>query len=429
MEFVALLVALAAAGFSMYRDRRSPLAWSLCLWAGIFLLYLLQPIRFEPLNWVTLIAISLGLIGLAAPSFLPHLKPHVARQGDRKLAFRRFLVVTIVIFALFVIGVIAFRAGVANAAGEAYEHLSLKEIRAAQNTVARGGGPVVLLAALGPVVSCLGVYGAYRFSRWWWLISVAAFGLVAQNPARINLLTLLVVTVVFWLYARQSLAKDDHPPGRKPFPIYVYVIMGVAVIAGLVYFTVVGASLSKNDTATEYSNWLPGWIAAPVLYFMGGIAAFSSATRMGVDPFQWGTTIFTPLKLVNAVFPDVHVPNTIAGAVHSPMWFNVYTGFGQMWFDFGYVGVFVLSAILGTLALYAHRRGEQGSMEWAWVAASSAALLFSLPQAFRLFNLDVLFQLALGAAAFYIIRWPGFRRRTPAKQPADAACADNENQR
>ncbi len=403
MEFIALAVALLAAGLSIYRDRYSPLAWVLCMWAAIFVLYVLRPVRLEPLNGTALLAISLGLVGLALPSLLPkRAVPQTAYQGNRGASFKRFVVVSAVALVLLVVGMVGFRMGIAAATGSSYESLTLTQVRAAENGIARGGGLIVLLGALGPVVSCLGIYGAYRFSRWWWLLSAAAFALVAQNPARILLLSVLVISVVFWLYARTALSKTDEAPGRRRFPIVATIL---AVLAGLAYFVYVGAALSKNGQANAYSNWLPGWMTTPVMYFLGGISAFSVATRDGFMPYEWGTTIFTPLRILGSIFPGVHAPNTIAQAVHAPMWINIYTGFGQLYFDFGAVGVFVGCALIGTLAVIAHRRAERGYMEWAWVAAALAAVLFSTPQAFRFLNLDVLFELVAGFVAFYIIRW------------------------
>lgn len=406
MEFIAVVVAFASAGLAVYRDRRSPLAWSLCMWAVILLLFVLRPVQFHAMNWTTVTAISLGLAGLALPTLLPNRDHGPTDQGVRAQAFRRYVIVAGVLLVLLIVGVLAFRITIANAVGHPYESLTPTQIRAAQNGAARGGGLLVLLGSLAPVVSCVGIYGAYRFSRWWWALSAVAFLLIVQNPARTGLLSLLVISVIFWLYARRALSKTDVPPGPRKFPI---IPVALAVAAGLVYFIVAGALLSKNGTANAYSNWLPGWMVTPTIYFLGGVAAFSAATSTGFDPYHWGTSIYTPLRLLSGVIHSIHAPDTIAKRVHAPMSFNDYTGFGQIYFDFGLTGVFVLCAILGAIAIIAHRRAEAGRMEWAWVASATAALLLSLPQGFRLMNLDVLFYLTVGVVAFLVIRWPGRR--------------------
>lgn len=402
MGYIVFGVAVIGAIIATSRDRRNPLAWSLWLWACIALLYALRPLDLVELNGTATIVLCVGIIGLTIPSLLKRKRTAAAvLQGERSVAFARLFIISVIAVALLLIGAWAFRNGVSEAVGASYGNLSLSDVRAAQTGTARGGGFLALLVAVGPLVSCLGIYGAYRYHPLWLVLTITAVAATLQNPARINMLTLGAVTVVFWLYARESLSTTDQPRGHRRLPFIT--IIGALAVA-LAYFLAVGNQLAKNDSATAYANWLPTWLVSPVSYFLGGPSAFTVATNNGITPMDFGTSIYLPLRIASAIFPGIQTPDTIASPVPAPMWFNVYTGFGQMYFDFGFIGVFVLSALLGTVAVLAHRQALRGKMEWAWIAACVAALLFSLPQAFRLFNLDVWFQFAIGFWAFWVIR-------------------------
>lgn len=420
-----LVVALSMAILATARDRRSPLTWSLWLWVAVAALIATRALPLVYVNGTAALVISVGLIALTTPMLARRRPRNPVTQGHRGVSGARFLLLSVVVLAMVLYGAWAFRSGIAAAVGTDFDALDLRQVRLAQNGVGRGGGIGTLLAAANPVLACLGVYGAYRFNRAF--IAFIGVALVAafQNPARTSSLSLVVITVVFWIYARNALSRSDKPVKTRTLPVRRLAIVGVLIV---VAFLVIGDLLQKSSLAGVFTTWLPGWAIDPVLYYTGGASALSVASETGVAPIAFGSSIFVVLRALSVIAPAVESPDTIGQFVAIPVPFNVYTGFGQVYFDFGILGVIILSLLLGWLSIGAHRAAERGALEWAWVSGVTASLLLSLPQGFRLFNLDVTFQLVVGFLVFGLIRrsrlTAGHRRRRTAID-ARAATADS----
>jgi oligosaccharide repeat unit polymerase len=403
-SLLLLVVSLWTATVATTRDRRSPLAWSLWIWVAVAALHVVRPLPLVPISVMGAAVASVGLVAITLPVMrrrqsVSELSP--AAQGHRGVALVRFIVLGAAVLAMVVVGAMAFRSGIALAAGTDFGSLDLRQIRHVQNTAGRGGGFAALLSAANPILGCLGVYGAMRYNRAYILLLVIAIIAAAQSPARTSSISLIVIVVVFWLYARNAISRDEMSPTPRRLPIGRLILAGVVAVA---FFLIVGDMLQKNYVAGMYETSLPGWAVDPVLYFSGGLSALTVAVDEGVKPIEFGSSIYLLMRVASIFAPGLHVPDTIGRYAEIPMPFNVYTGFGQIYFDFGLLGVFVLSLILGNIALRAHRLAESGAMEWAWVSAVTASLLFSLPQGFRLFNLDVTLELALGFFIFWSIR-------------------------
>lgn len=406
-----LTVATALAAIATGRDARSPLAWSLWVWVGVAVLHVLRPLPMQEMSGTTVLILCVGLVGLTLPVLQgrTELDAPIPDQGHRGVSFARFVMVSAVILTMVVVGALAFRSGIASAVGTDFSDLSLQQVRAAQNGEARGGGFLALLSAANPIAACLGIYGAMRYSRTWIVLTLVAVAASTQNPARTSSISLLVAIVIFWLYARNAISRDDRKPSPRRLPLGRLVLAG---IGGVAVFLFVGELLQKNYVDGMYATTLPGWAVSPVLYFSGGVSALAVALNEMIIPIEFGSSVFVLMRAASFISPDVVVPDTIGLWVSIPMPFNVYTGFGQMYFDFGILGVFGLSLLLGWLALVSHRKADTGRMEWAWVSALMATLLFSLPLGFRLFNLDVALQLTLGFLSFRMIRLAAKGRRT-----------------
>jgi oligosaccharide repeat unit polymerase len=352
---------------------------------------------------MAVLIVCLGLLTLTIPVMRRRRDLSVpdTQQGDRQVSFARLVIASAIILTMVLVGAMAFRSGVSAAAGTDFSELTLQQVREAQNGAARGGGLLPLLSAANPIAACLGIYGAFRYSRWWILLTAVAVVAAAQSPARTSSIAMLVAVVVFWLYARNTISRDEERPTPRPLPV---VRLGLAAIVGMMFFLYVGHLLQKDYSGDFDSSGLPGWAVTPVLYFSGGMSALTVALDNSGSPFEYGSSIFLMMRAASVFFPGVAVPDTIGQFVSIPMLFNVYTGFGQIYFDLGLLGVAALAFTLGWLALVAHRKAEAGLVEWAWVSALTATILFTLPMGFRLFNLDVVLQLLGGFLIFWLIR-------------------------
>jgi len=396
--WILLIVALSMATIAMRRDPKSPLAWSLCLWVVVAVIHVTQPIPLAALNGTSTIVVCVGLIALTAPMIFSPANGARVSQGPRRAGLLRLSVWSIALTILMLVGLTSFQNAIAGVSGADFSNLTLYDIRLAQNGSARGGGLAVLLLSVAPIVACLGIYGAYRFSRLWLVFTGVAAYAVFQSPARTTTLSLIVTCAVFWLFARTHVSRDESPGESRPLP---WLRLGVVAAGGLAYFVYIGDALSKSFAL---GGWLPGWAQTPVAYVAGGISALSVSIRDGFNPLSFGTSVYLPMRALESLGVGVVAPETIGAYVSIPMPFNVFSGFGQMYFDFGLAGVAVLSLVLGAVAWAAQRRSTGGMTEWALVSAIIAGLLFTLPQGFRLFNLDVAMQLAVGFAAFWSIR-------------------------
>lgn len=421
---IVLLASLIVIGvWARSRDKHSPLSVSMWLWVGIATVLLWSPVPMNDFSLTAAAIVIVGLASMAAPLVVGRRDElNAPPREDAALALPRLLVAGVGLFAAATIGVLAFRDGIAAATSTAYGSLTLQQVRGAQTTIAQGGGFLSLLSAAPPVLSCLGVYGAVRYTKWWLLLSGGALAASLQTPARLTTLTLVAMTLVFFLYMRVEDGPLVHR-ARSPRAVRLrrVSLIGGAILGGVLFFNYLGGELGKNSlTASLVPNYHgPAWLLSPLIYFTAGIPALSTAIATGVNPLGHGNSIFSLIRVASVIDPKVAPPETLGKFVNIPFPFNVWTGLGQIWLDFGWGGLVILPLLLGWLATVAHRRAMKGYTEWAWVSAVVASLLLSLPQAYRLFFLDTDFQIIVGFVVFAWIRrsrkrdYSAQRRRQP----------------
>lgn len=405
LGFLAFTTLLSA--WAWKRDKGSLLSVSLLTWVVVALSQCLHPVRLTPVTAQAAIIVGIGLLAMTIPTWRRRQisEPGSVHQGHERVAFAQLVIATALTLAMVGGGVYAFRSGVVSATGSSFGQLTIQQVRTAQTGSARGGGLVALLAAAHPILACLGVYGAIRYSRAWVALIIVALLASLQTPARLMTIMLLVQTVVFYLYCRAVVPRRrGAAPGEAHHPPMLMMAGGVGV--ALTIFSYLGGKLGKTSLVSSYFpefRW-PSWMLSVILYGTGGPSALSTALRENIDPTEHPNSIFTLTKLFSLFDSSYKPPDTLGSYVPIPIPFNVYTGFGQTYFDFGLFGVIVLAFILGWAAVSAHRRAQEGYIEWAWVASVLATLLLTLPQTYRLFFLDVDFQLVVGFAIFWAIR-------------------------
>ena len=404
-----LCVSLAVALWTTKQDRLCPLTWSSWSWVVIAAIQGLGLLSIASTSWESALVISVGVVALAYPLGFAHSEmresPDLKRVSIPDFSQPRTVFLALVVLALLSYGSIAFQDSIASIAGSNYADLTFREIRAAQVNSARESGLGGLLFSLSPLLACVGLLGMRMWSRGWVLLLLLSAFFVVQSPSRTNGLGTLAVALVFWLYIRRR-GSGVRPMFRR-IPIWVW--FSVVAGGGLVYFLAVGDELQKNDFGVQAVEWLPAWSVGPMLYFVGGVSALAVALDQGLVPSDWGATIYFPLRVLE-VFTGVAAPNTISEGVYAPMWFNVFTGFGALYFDFGFFGVIVGSLALGAVVVVSHRKALQGRVEWAWVTACLSGTLLSLPLTYRVLNVDILFQIAFGVVVFRLMRSPVRRR-------------------
>jgi hypothetical protein len=389
--------------------------WTVTLAARMF-----APLRQADMTVTAALALGLGILAVSVPAIVgsrPETDGKDVRLGDRAVALWRLIVLTSGTGAAVTIGVYLFRDHITSYySGADFGQLSATAIRAAQLEGDRGG-PLTLLLSLAPLLGALGIYGGLRYSRWWYAATALALTAALQSPARIATLGLVATCATFYAYARPALRHDPEAPvARTRRSNHMLIMQLVAVgAAGLAYFTYTSSQLGKDVVAAVFvTGWTwPQWLLSPVQYLVGGTAGFSASAEVAHygDPFDsTGHSVYLLVRLMG------QRPNTLADFTLAPFPINVYTAFGDMYFDFGLIGVAVLSLLLGVLAQRSYR-GHRVRLELAWVAAVLVNVLVSTGMAYRLFSLDVVALLVTGWLAFlWLRRSEQLRARRPGRQ-------------
>lgn len=413
MSIFTLLIIVAVTAYALRRVGWSPVTFAGCMWVIICTISWLDPLGLISPSLAVQIMVLVGLASLTIPSLIatnrgPRLK---AQHWDRVKPGT--LAIWIVLSAVTtIIGAIAFRQNISAASGgEGFASLSASQVRSAQVNL-QGGGLAALLQATYPILGCLSILGAMKFSRWYLLGGVLALYVALQNPGRTITLSLVAEMGTFYLYCRplnsaQSLSKRTR---RGAVAVAAF---GLAAMMWI--FVSTGSKLGKNKLAAQLfpTTHLPDFLLTPVLYLTGGMSAMTTVITDHYAPYQdHYTSVFLFARIYAFINPTYHAPHTIGNFVPAPIPFNVFTGFGQAWWDFGWLGVVGLSIALGIAAALSHRTGRAGSLTGAWTASVCVAMMISLPLQFRIFDLDTVFQLVVGWIALKTITMESTRGRT-----------------
>jgi len=447
MPTIALTIySLLLVLFAVRQLGASPITMATGVLAASFVALLLAPLSYYSLSTDAALVLATGMTSMVAVGLAPRRtdasRPPLqaeARSSAAVISSRveesprggllLLIVLVVVVLAAVLVGYRAFVSGISEATNATFSQLTLEEVRRAQNTGARGGGALALLGSLGPLLGCLGLYGAARHSRVFLIGPLIALAIALQNPSRLNSISLLVTLVAFWLYLRAGQVRNVHElpfpdrprtqPGSRARPTVgrakvgsrwspgwsrrkAILVGAIAAGGALTLFNVVGNALGKSaSTAAGFPayDW-PAWTLSPVFYFTGSYPALTVAMSNDTSPYEPGTSFFSVLRLAAAFDASIKPPETIAQYSSIPVPFNLYSGFGQVYFDVGILGLVVVFGGLGVLLQRLHTAALRGHLSAIWAVSTLTSVVLALPQGFVLFNLDVTVRLLVGVAMF-----------------------------
>lgn len=376
------------------------------MWILLAALHAINPLHFTPASFQASVTIALGVVAVTLGTLMS--RPRGADPIKSRPNAITFAAVASILSLAVAYGVVSFRQTIADTLGGVSDFDSLDQSRilyAVAYGGARGGGIDRLMFALAPLVACLGVLGGARLHKAWYMLIPLTLFATTQTPGRTLTFTLVCVAVSFYLYTRSN--RDKERSSAK-----AVCAAAAAVVVVILYFNAVGASLGKNQMLVQAlgRTAVPDFLTAPLTYLLGGISALSQAQAAGVDPGEPGRSIFTVVKVGEMLGLPVQSPEVISRYVLMPVPINVFTGFGDVWFDFGYLGLFIYFVLVGSACAIAHRSAVRGSLRSAWVASMFVSVLATSAMSVRLFYVDTVALLAVGWIVFGLLDQSSFSR-------------------
>lgn len=366
-----------------------------------------------------LLIYGLGNLAFSAPALIgPGTRGRV--DGEQVTLRRTALGSTTIIVALLVlVGLWSFRSVIAADAGVDFGQLTFTEVRQYQTALDRsGGGALGLLYSLTPLAATLVLMCGSFLSRAWLLGLLPVSYVVVQSPARtVTLATVSIASVFVLLLRRSQTTRLRSPRSRSRVEWLSITLVLCAVLA---YFMTVARLLGKDrvNQLLTAPEWLPHELVSPVLYLTGGLSAWSTAMEYSYEVGEWGRSVYSFLRLGEFLGLG-RAPETITQPVPIPVPYNVFTAFGDLWFDFGLFGTAGLVFILGFFAHLAYRRAVSGSLAMMWLSACLGSLVLSSFFAFRAFYLDSVFLAGVGMIAMRSIQ-----RLAPESPTSDRAARE-----
>lgn len=423
----AAIAAAWAAILTLVLARRhgflTPLTISLALWAATLAISSMRLLPLVPLGGIAFAVIMVGLTGLALPGLV---SKYTRRSPVRRLSrddvdWYRFMAVGALLAIMVVIGVLRFRGQIELLSGASFQSLTVSQIRAVQSTkIGSGGGLGALMFSAAPLLACWGLIGARIYAKVYLVATAGAVASTLISPSRTTLIQLALTGAIFASYLwRSQMRTMGRPALTKVVPLLAAIGLGAILLS---YFNSTSATLGKAQAATNiyHGYGLPDHLISPVLYTIGGLSALTVAINAGFDPLDRYGSIFSLIRVWRGVDPSVTAPDTVGRFVPIPGPFNVYTGFGQAYFDFGLVGAFLFPALVASVVVFAHRRALLASPRAMLVASVSGVAAINMLLENTFFNLGVSFQLVLG---YVLFGWLTIRD----KEPQEEAQPPNEN--
>jgi hypothetical protein len=409
---IAAALALATLGvstaFHWATGRWShPLALYFALWSACFAIIAINPFGFTPLDAEsgTLFCVGLGAVVVGSILARGSRATGGASQMVGAYSYRTLFALAVVLAGVVAYGLFAERAAITAAAGTAFDSLSPSHIRFV--TVYGGAGHIGLGAIAfecAPLLAGVGIAIARR-SALGWIVTALALLATTLTPARMFTVTTAVIAMVFWLYLR-----GNDAPSRRKFRHRSVTLLAVTIagLGSILYFVHSGDETRKNHliTAQVAQNPIPSQLTPLAVYFSAGPQALTRALVVRDNPAEGERyrSVWLLPRLMAIVDEHVHVPNTIPGFVGIPLQFNLYTWVGDVWFDFGWLGVLVVGVLLGWIVEKVHRRARaRTSLTRAWTAAVVVSLFFWTIMALRFFWLETTLWIALGALVFPLV--------------------------
>ena len=433
-------VLLACVCRSAGRSWSGPFVFFYGFWAAIFLLRIVLPMGLRPTSGLAAAIVGIGLAGLVLGLLVtspwadlrrPCLLEADPTHGAAALPpiptatpnIRRLLLASAGLLLAALYGLRSFRIVVSARAGVPFGDLTQQQVLYFQTHVTGSSSKSVLLLALCPVLAALGILLGRRHPVGYLLIP-GALTISMQSPSRTDVLSAAGLTLAMYLYVGTRRKTPWQRSG--PRAVRIAVFLALAGVLAITYFNIEAAALKKTVDPQPGVPAALSFLADPVIYATGTISALSVATASsnGLPPETAPLrSIWLGPRILSAIDPRVHVPDTVAGFVDIPSPYNTYTMFGDLYFDFGLGGVFVASLLSGILFGWMHRRVvDDPSLVNAWTSSVGIVILFGGVASFRLFWLDTATWLVAGGA---IMWWIGAGRGfAPCRGTDERRCQD-----
>lgn len=407
MEFLLVFAVAVVCAALLWRSGAlsSPSGLFALVSASMVLGLVILPLGFLPLGlqaallWCVALVVMTSFHGVATALCKRGRPPRPTVVGWGGGAERRFALVGITLALIQLVGVLSYRSRISVATGADFSMLSAETVRSTEAllTTAGIGG---LLFSVSPLLCVVGVMGGTWFRPQW--LALTALGLLAagNTPGRTPFLTALAAALLTWWYTRIDRASTRWSGVRTTL------VICAVIAAGFAYFYLVGSELNKADVATiADTTWFPKQFHSIALYWLGGPIALSTALESGLNPVfgNQGRSFYIFIKLASLIDPSIVPPETAAAYVSIPAATNAYTGIGDVWFDGGAAGLFVLFAFCGVLSGWSFFRARSGDIRWLWIAAFLSALVLVLPIAAHFFELSVVLWALVGFGALWFV--------------------------
>lgn len=378
-----------------------------------FLIRAVGLLPLQPLS-ITATALLLAAIGLANLSFFLSTRQAPARTLLSALHRRRFVFVCLSLLLLGMLGWTLYKARLAQILGASgFEALSVYDIRAAelQQSDNKGG---LLVSALTVLVVFAAV-GFYQFGKAWALLAVPGL-LVALQGTNRTYVGILVLTLFFAFIAVR--ASSSRPQRKSRFIAVLVPGLGV-VVAMSIYFNRVGQSLQKLNPGIESPyGWFPDGLTSLTLYLTGAPSAL--AVAQGADFNPWEATSGWTLQAIASALALLGVsdgvPPLAVDSVTIPAPFNMYTGFGDVYFDLGLLGLTLHAVALGLAASLATRMYFSGRILGVFLVSYLSALYVQFYFSNSTLTSSTVVTLLLGVVASAVLD----HRGNPAERPASS---------
>lgn len=396
LAFAALLTAVSRRAT---RSWLHPLPAYFALWSLIALLLVLNPVHLVPVTHAVVVLILEGLGALFIGGWLAGLETLQPDQAHSLagISSRRVVPVTAIALLVLIAGTYLVRGSIAAVAGQPYSNLTPTQIRALTvNSGASNAGLASIAYLTAPIVAALGILITKRTALGW-LVVAAAIGVTGLTPDRTFTVTTAVIAFMFWLYSR-----TDQP--ARPRRVRMLVVAALFAIACVAYFLYEGGQLKQNSLITTQvpNAAIPAVLVPSVVYITAGPPSLSAALSEHLDPAfgaPWHSLWLLP-RVAHLVDTSVVVPSTHASFVPIPFDFNTYTWIGDLYFDFGTLGVIIAGLVTGFVVSRVYRwAASHGTYEARFAAAVLATLLVFSVINYRFFWLECGVWLLGGTAA------------------------------
>jgi oligosaccharide repeat unit polymerase len=408
----ALVVAASLLVLAVLSARRSGPAHPVSLTLGIWIVALVingtDILRLREVSDLALLVILAGLVSLFAGSLLSTSRKDISAVSPRIRRSAYFLTLSL-LCSLYIVGILHYRSAVEQAAGTSWGNIDKTLVRYYETNFLSGSiGYRGTLISLGPLVVCVALYGARLGIRYGLLAIPIVVAGQLHSQSRTGLFTILLVPLLFSIYT--SVVNPNKLDRPRMVTLRSAALLVVVGGSSLLVFSLTTDSLGKSTTDSPYYRdaLISEPFRSPALYVAGGTAALSEALDERINPTDGssGKSVFVIYRAARSVGILENNPTTIASFVQIPGPFNVYTGFGDIWFDFGWAGVLLLPFCFGALVHLFWRHASMANPGYAVGAAALTAALVTSPISMRVLNIDTVIHVIAGGVAFYAFSEP-----------------------